>query len=131
MVLLKPRTSLYLSRILLASVAPLAIACGSAEGTAPNPGGEDFSEIAASRMSKDMHATSRVEIVVPSAGCSEPGHLAVLIARLCDQAIAWDNRTARPSPLHLGYTADRDHPDYGDHDPGGEADDDELEIDED
>jgi hypothetical protein len=92
---------------------------------------EDFGEIAASRMSKDMHATSRVEIVVPMAGGSEPGHLAVLAARLCDQAVAWDNRTARPSPLHLGYTADRDHPDYGDHDPGGEADDDELEIDED
>lgn len=90
---------------------------------------EDFGEIAASRMSKDMHATSRVEIVVPSAGNAEPGHLAVLIARLCDQAIAWDSRTARPSPLHLGHTVDRDHPDYGDHDAGGEADENEIEID--
>jgi hypothetical protein len=89
---------------------------------------DDFGEIAASRMSKDMHATSRVEITVPSAGVSDPGHLAVLIARLCDQAVAWDNRTARPAPLHLGHVADRDHPDYGDHDPGGEADDDELDL---
>ncbi len=34
---------------------------------------DDFGEIAASRMSRDMPATSSVEIVVPSAG----GHLAV------------------------------------------------------
>jgi RNase H domain-containing protein len=90
---------------------------------------DDFGEIAASRMSKDMHATSRVEITVPSKGGSAAGDLAVLIARLCDQPIAWDSRTARPAPLHLGYSADRDHPDYGDHDPGGEAEDDELELD--
>jgi hypothetical protein len=90
---------------------------------------EDFGEIAASWMSKDMHATSRVEITVPSRGGFEPGDLAILTARLCDQAIVWDSRTARPAPLHLGYTADRDHPDYGDHEPDGEAEDDELEID--
>ena len=92
---------------------------------------EDFGEIAASRMSKDMHATSRVEIAVPSTGGSEAGDLAVLTARLCDQAIAWDSRTARPAPLHLGHTADRDHPDYGNHDAGGEAEDDEFELDDD
>ncbi|SCL73560.1 hypothetical protein GA0070608_5861 [Micromonospora peucetia] len=90
---------------------------------------EDFDEIAASRMSKDMHATSRVEITVPEPGGLPAGSVAALIARLCDQALVWDSRTSRPAPLHLGHTADRDHPDYGDHDPGGEADEDITEDD--
>jgi hypothetical protein len=90
---------------------------------------EDFDEIAASRMSKDMHATSRVEITIPEPGGLPAGSVAALIARLCDQALVWDSRTSRPAPLHLGHTADRDHPDYGDHDPGGEADDDITEDD--
>lgn len=87
---------------------------------------EDFGEIAASFMGKDMHATSRVEITIPSPGSWEPGDLAVLIGRLCDQAVAWDHRTSRPAPLHLAHTADRDHPDFKNHDGGGEADEDDI-----
>lgn len=86
---------------------------------------EDFAEIAPSYMGKDMHATSRVEITTPSPGSWETGDLAVLIGRLCDQAVAWDNRTVRPAPLHLAHIADGDHPDYKNHDAGGEADEDE------
>jgi hypothetical protein len=90
---------------------------------------DDFDEIAVSRMSKDMHATSRIEITVPGKSGAVAGELAVLVARLCDQSLVWDSRTSRPLPLHLPYTADKDHPDYGDHDPGGDAEDDELELD--
>ncbi|WP_159944022.1 RNaseH domain-containing protein [Nocardiopsis sp. FR6] len=79
-----------------------------------------------SHMAKDMHATSRIEITIPKKGNWEPADLAVLIARMCDQAVAWDHRTLRPVPLHLAHAADRDHPEFGDHDPGGEADEDEV-----
>jgi hypothetical protein len=92
---------------------------------------EDFGEIAASHMGKDMHATGRVEITIPSPACWDRGDLAILIARLCEQTLSWDHRTSRAVPLHLGYTADKDHPDYGSHDAGGEADDDEREEQED
>jgi hypothetical protein len=90
---------------------------------------DDFEEEYASRMSKDMHATSRIEITVPGKTGAEAGALAVLVARLCDQSLVWDSRTSRPVPLHLPHTADKDHPDYGDHDPGGDAEDDEVEFD--
>ena len=67
MLFLKPRTSLYLSRILLASVAPMAIACGSDEGTAPNPGGDDFTEIVyAVRQHTRIEADGAVDIEVAS-----------------------------------------------------------------
>ncbi len=42
--------------------------------------------------------------------------------------VATDHRTLRSAPLHLAHHADRDHPDFGSHDPGdGDAGDDELE----
>ncbi|WP_282696168.1 hypothetical protein [Streptomyces sp. CC208A] len=42
--------------------------------------------------------------------------------------MATDHRTLRSAPLHLAHHADRDHPDFGSHDPGdGDAGDDELE----
>lgn len=86
---------------------------------------EDFATIAPSRMGKDMHATSRAEITIPSPGSWNRGDLAILIARLSEQAIAWDSRTSRAAPLHLGNAADRDHPDYSNHDSSSEADEDE------
>ena len=88
---------------------------------------EDFGERNHSHMGKDMHATSRIEIAVPFPGNSPPAELAVLVARLCDQAIDWDYRTIRPATLHLGAAADKDHPQYADREPdAGEADEDEV-----
>ncbi|MFJ2189924.1 RNaseH domain-containing protein [Kitasatospora sp. NPDC087861] len=79
---------------------------------------EDFHTLPSNPMNKDLHATSRIEITVPSPGSWEPGDLMAFIARLCDQAIAWDHRTLRAAPLHLAYKADQDHPDFNSHDPG-------------
>ena len=42
----------------------------------------------------------------------DPIALVVLAARLCQQPLGWDGRTAFPAPLHLAGQLDRDHPDY-------------------
>jgi RNaseH domain of pPIWI_RE/pPIWI_RE module N-terminal domain/MID domain of pPIWI_RE len=60
----------------------------------------------------DWHGFTGTEIAVVRAGTRDPLALAALTARLCDQAVAWDDRTRLPTPLHLGVTADQDHPDY-------------------
>lgn len=89
---------------------------------------EDFHALSYNPMNKDLHATSRIEIAVPSPGGWKPGDLMAFIARQCDQAVAWDHRTLRPAPLHLAYKADQDHPDFRSHDPGdGETQEDEEE----
>ncbi|WP_196217934.1 RNaseH domain-containing protein [Streptomyces blattellae] len=73
-------------------------------------------------MNKDLHATSRIKIAVPSPGGWKPGDIMAFIARQCDQAIAWDHRTLRLAPLHPAYRHDQNHPDFRSHDPGdGEA----------
>lgn len=61
---------------------------------------------------KPWHSYTGREIVVVHPGLWEPTELAALAARLCEQPISWDGRTLVPSPLHLGVTADKDHPDY-------------------
>ncbi|WP_037850640.1 RNaseH domain-containing protein [Streptomyces sp. NRRL S-340] len=89
---------------------------------------EDFHTLPFNPMNKDLHATSRIEIAIPSPGGWESGDLVAFIARQCDQAVAWDHRTLRSAPLHLAHHSDRDHPDFGSHDPGdGDAGDGELE----
>lgn len=70
-------------------------------------------------MKDDWHSHRATEIVVVRTGVhpqerQEPFALAVLTARLCEQAIAWDHRTRHPGPLHLAVNADLDHPDYRD-----------------
>lgn len=68
----------------------------------------------------DWHSHRATEIAVVRTGGSphgeqrEPLDVAVLTARLCEQAIAWDHRTRHPGPLHLAVNADLDHPDYRD-----------------
>ncbi|MFJ8954907.1 RNaseH domain-containing protein [Streptomyces sp. NPDC102381] len=78
----------------------------------------DFHTLSYNPMNKDLHATSRIELTVPTPGSWRPGDLVAFIARQCDQAIAWDHRTLRPAPLHLAYKADQDHPEFRSHDPG-------------
>ncbi|MEU3599600.1 RNaseH domain-containing protein [Streptomyces sp. NPDC006798] len=58
------------------------------------------------------HAYTGKEILVVRPGSWEPRRLAALTARLCEQSISWDDRTAAPVPLHLAMSADRDHPDF-------------------
>ncbi|AVH55717.1 MULTISPECIES: RNaseH domain-containing protein [Streptomyces] len=90
---------------------------------------DDFSTLTYNPMNKDLHATSRIELTVPTPGSWRPGDLVAFIARQCDQAVAWDHRTLRPAPLHLAYKTDQDHPDFRSHDPGdGEAQDDEDDL---
>jgi hypothetical protein len=60
----------------------------------------------------DWHGFTGTEIAIVRAGRHDPLVLAALTARLCDQAVAWDDRTRLPTPLHLGVAADQDHPDY-------------------
>jgi RNaseH domain of pPIWI_RE/pPIWI_RE module N-terminal domain/MID domain of pPIWI_RE len=60
----------------------------------------------------DWHGFTGTEIAIVQAGTRDPLALAALTARLCDQAVAWDDRTRLPTPLHLGVAADQDHPDY-------------------
>jgi hypothetical protein len=66
-------------------------------------------------MGKDMHATGRIEFAVPQAGSWDPAELAIFTARLCVQSTSTDDRTRWPEPLHFASAADKDHPEYGDH----------------
>ncbi|KAA9161580.1 DUF3893 domain-containing protein [Amycolatopsis acidicola] len=58
------------------------------------------------------HSYTGREIVVVRTGRWRSVELAAMAARLCEQPIAWDGRTLTPSPLHLGISMDKDHPDY-------------------
>jgi hypothetical protein len=60
----------------------------------------------------DWHSFTGTEIAIVRSGTRDPLALAALTARLCDQAVVWDDRTRLPTPLHLGVAADQDHPDY-------------------
>jgi RNaseH domain of pPIWI_RE/MID domain of pPIWI_RE len=60
----------------------------------------------------DWHGFTGTEIAIVRSATRDPLALAALTARLCDQAVAWDDRTRLPTPLHLGVAADQDHPDY-------------------
>ncbi|MFI5734972.1 RNaseH domain-containing protein [Kribbella sp. NPDC051587] len=60
--------------------------------------------------SDDWHALTSIEITIPKPGTWKPAVLAELTARLCHQAVAWDDRTRKPVPLHLAERSDRDHP---------------------
>jgi len=68
----------------------------------------------------DWHSHRATEIAIVHSGGSpdgaprDPFDLAVLTARLCEQAVGWDHRTRHPGPLHLAVNADLDHPDYRD-----------------
>lgn len=66
----------------------------------------------AHRLADDWHGYTGTEIAIVRSGTWTPITLAALTARLCDQAVAWDDRTRLPTPLHLGVTADQDHPDF-------------------
>ncbi|MBT2208731.1 RNaseH domain-containing protein [Actinomadura sp. NEAU-AAG7] len=72
-------------------------------------------------LGKPWHSYTAKEIVVVEPGSWLPAELATLTARLCEQNISWDDRTALPVPLHLAVTADKDHPDYR---ASGQAEDD-------
>ncbi|MFI0418823.1 RNaseH domain-containing protein [Spongiactinospora sp. 9N601] len=63
-------------------------------------------------LGKPWHSYTAKEIVVIEPGSWRPEALATLTARLCEQAISWDDRTTLPVPLHLGTSMDLDHPDY-------------------
>lgn len=58
------------------------------------------------------HAYTAKEIVIVESASWTPETLVTLTARLCEQAISWDDRTVLPVPLHLAVSADKDHPDY-------------------
>jgi hypothetical protein len=60
----------------------------------------------------DWHAMTAREFLVVDPADSDPTALVVLAARLCQQPLGWDGRTALPAPLHLAGQLDRDHPDY-------------------
>ncbi|WP_187689426.1 RNaseH domain-containing protein [Nocardia wallacei] len=53
-----------------------------------------------------------IEISIPQPGGWRMDELAALTARLCQQAVSWDDRTRLPTPLHLAQCADEDHPRY-------------------
>ncbi|WP_228542576.1 RNaseH domain-containing protein, partial [Nocardia sp. XZ_19_369] len=61
-------------------------------------------------MPDDWHALTGTEISIPRAGGWKTDQLAALTARLCQQAVSWDDRTRLPTPLHLAKCADDDHP---------------------
>ncbi|WP_214104481.1 RNaseH domain-containing protein [Acrocarpospora catenulata] len=63
-------------------------------------------------MNDPWHSYTAKEIVVVEAGSWPPEALAVLTARMCEQAISWDDRTMSPVPLHLAKSVDEDHPNY-------------------
>ncbi|MEU2874845.1 RNaseH domain-containing protein [Streptomyces sp. NPDC007070] len=65
-----------------------------------------------SQLSVPWHSYTGKEIVVVEAGSWAPEQLAGLTASLCEQALAWDDRTQMPVPLHLATVIDEDHPDY-------------------
>lgn len=67
----------------------------------------------ASRMGKDWHGLTAIEIAIADPGQWQPRHLATLTGRLCQQAASWDDRTQNPTPLHLAERPDLDHPDHG------------------
>jgi len=60
----------------------------------------------------DWHGYTGTEIAIVRSGRWSPTALVALTARLCDQAVAWDDQTRLPAPLHLGIIADQDHPEY-------------------
>jgi hypothetical protein len=60
----------------------------------------------------DWHAMTAREFLVIDPADLDPIALVVLAARLCQQPLGWDGRTAFPAPLHLAGQLDRDHPDY-------------------
>ncbi|MFD0692420.1 RNaseH domain-containing protein [Actinomadura fibrosa] len=72
-------------------------------------------------LGKPWHSFTAKEIVVVEPGSWKAEKLVTLTARLCEQNISWDDRTALPVPLHLAVTADKDHPD---HRASGQAEDD-------
>jgi hypothetical protein len=61
-------------------------------------------------MARDWHALTAIEIAIARPGSWHPEELAALTARLCHQAISWDDRTRLPAPLHLAAASDHDHP---------------------
>lgn len=61
-------------------------------------------------MKDDWHALTGIEISIPQPGDWHTDELAALTARLCQQAVSWDDRTRLPAPLHLAQCADEDHP---------------------
>lgn len=65
-----------------------------------------------SQLAVPWHSYTGKEIVVVETGSWAPEHLAGLTASLCEQALAWDDRTQMPVPLHLATVIDEDHPDY-------------------
>ena len=64
----------------------------------------------ASRMGKDWHGLTAIDITIAAPGQWDPRHLAALTARLCQQAASWDDRTQNPAPVHLAERPDLDHP---------------------
>jgi hypothetical protein len=56
------------------------------------------------------HAMTCTEFLLLNHGTFERQHLAALSARLCGHSLAWDGRTARPSPVHLARQILEDHP---------------------
>ncbi|MEV7005852.1 RNaseH domain-containing protein [Streptosporangium sp. NPDC051022] len=60
----------------------------------------------------NWHAFTGTEFVVVRPGVLGEDTVVALTARLCAQPLSWDNRTRRPTPLHMADTADRTHPGY-------------------
>lgn len=73
-------------------------------------------------LGKPWHSFTAKEIVVIEPGSWAPEQLATVTARLCEQNISWNDRTAYPVPLHLSETIDRDHPDHRAPDQVGDDD---------
>jgi hypothetical protein len=70
-------------------------------------------DVSKARMKDDWHLLSAVEISVPKPGTVLGAEqLAILTARLCHQAVSWDDRTRYPVPLHLALAVDKDHPGF-------------------
>ncbi len=59
---------------------------------------------------KDWHGLTAIEIAIANSGSWPERRLAALTARLCQQAVSWDDRTQSPTPLHLAERPDLDHP---------------------
>lgn len=66
----------------------------------------------AGKKGEDWHSYTATEIAVACHGTWQPEALAALTARLCDQTVAWEDRTRLPAPLHLARVADLTHPDF-------------------